>query len=90
MAKYYLIFARMLFNIRFEVEYLDLKSSLFLLHLLFDIGLLFAFMTNLEAGPRFAEICCIVMKLTCGSLLEGFCPLSRESNLLLTVALASE
>ena len=29
MAKYYLIFARMLFNIRFEVEYLDLEPSFF-------------------------------------------------------------
>ena len=62
MAEYYSIFARMLFDIRFdirfEMEYFDLESS-FLRHLLFNLGyrgLLFASMTNLEAGPRFARI----------------------------------
>ena len=60
MAEYYLIFARMLFDIRldigFEVKYFYIT---FLLRLLFNLGyrgLLFASMMNLKAGPRFAEI----------------------------------
>ena len=58
MAKYYSIFAQILFNIRFQVKYLGLEASFFLLCLLFNLsyrGLLFAMMTNLKAGPALLE-----------------------------------
>ena len=62
MTKYYLIFAQMLFyicfDIRFEVEYFNLESSLFC----FVYYLTKVSTTNLEAGPRFAWICSEIIK----------------------------
>ena len=45
--------------IHFEVENFAFRTIIFLLCLLFDLGyrhLWFASMTNLEAGPRFADM----------------------------------
>ena len=71
MAKYYSIFAQMLFDVRFEVEYFDLEPSFFcFVYYIGHRGLLFTLMTNLEAGTRFADIWFNVVRYLKGETFE--------------------
>ena len=70
----------MLFDIRFEVKYFDLKPS----HICFDLdnrASAFASTTNLESGPCFVKICIQLVLLLPFSKTDGQTSFGTSLNL---------